>query len=127
MQEVSGSNPGSGKVFMVYFVVVGVLLFIQNSLFVTKLLNFFFHINSFSILNTFCLWPIIKSSRYSQSIFNVRLNVLKRCECYQIQYQYIPFIHQVALRMKLVSINGSWHDCNVNTIIEDLTSIPFKN
>ena len=50
---------------------VVVLLFVQNTLFVTKVCNSFCNVNLFSILNILQdLWPIVRVSRYRPSIFN---------------------------------------------------------
>jgi len=58
--EVPCSIAGSGKVFMFYFVCYACrgFTFFPNTLFGTKLFNFFCHINALQ-----CLWPIQRWSR----------------------------------------------------------------
>jgi len=81
VQEVPGSIPSSGKGFYVWFFVLLLLccyFFVKNTLFVTKVCNFFYNINLFSILKIFQeLWPIIRVYRYRPSIFKNNLNDVK--------------------------------------------------
>jgi len=54
VQEVQGSIPGSGKGFYVTFFALLLLcfdFFVKNPLFVTKVCNFFYNGNLFSLLN----------------------------------------------------------------------------
>jgi len=65
VQEVPGSIPGSGKGFYVSFFFELLLLcfyfFVKNTLFVTKVCNFFYNVNLFTLLNILQdLWPIIR-------------------------------------------------------------------
>jgi len=76
VREVPSSIPGLSMLFMFDFVF---LLFCQNTLFVTKICNFFCNVNSISILNILeFFWPILRVSIYRPSIFNqTKLNLIQ--------------------------------------------------
>jgi len=74
VQEVPGSNPGSGRVFMFDFLFCCCCVFTflsKNTLFVSKVCNSFYNFNLFSILKIMQeIWPIIRVYRYRPSLFN---------------------------------------------------------
>jgi len=104
---------------VLFFVVV--LHFCPKHIICHTIVKFLCNVNWFHIFNILhYLRPIISVSRYRTSIFDVRLNVVKRCKWYQFQYQYTSFIHQLSCRMQLVSIDDLVHNGSSSKLIQIL-------